>query len=90
MAPEQWSLYNDGSLGPAYSAGCDLNILPVWSNFTTGSSNVIVAVIDEGVSLEAMGDSIYQEILDVAGGKPTKAELLGHDELFGIGRFERF
>lgn len=52
MAPEQWSLYNDGSLGPAYSAGCDLNILPVWSNFTTGSSNVIVAVIDEGVQLD--------------------------------------
>ncbi len=48
------------------------------------------AVIDEGVSLEAMGDSIYHEILEVAGGKPTKAELLGHDELFGIGRFERF
>lgn len=48
------------------------------------------AVIDSGVSLEQMGDAIYQEILDVASGKPSKAELLGHDELFGIGRFERF
>jgi len=37
-----------------------------------------------------MGDKIYREILDIASGKPTKAELLGHDELFAIGRFERF
>ena len=48
------------------------------------------AVIDGEVSFEEMGDKIYREILDIASGKPTKAELLGHDELFAIGRFERF
>ena len=52
MASQQWSLYNDGSLGSAYSAGCDLNVQPVWENYTAGSPNVIVAVIDEGVQLD--------------------------------------
>jgi len=47
-------------------------------------------VIDGGLTLEEAADRIYREILDVASGKPSKAEILGHDELFGIGRFERY
>ena len=47
----QWDLYNDGSRGSAYSAGCDVNVIPVWSNYTAGSSNVIVAVEDNGVDM---------------------------------------
>ena len=49
---DQWALYNDGTLGSAYAAGCDVNVVPVWENYTGGSSNVIVAVIDEGVQLD--------------------------------------
>lgn len=37
-------------------------------------------------TLQQMGEEIYQEILDVASGKMTKAELLGHDEQFCITR----
>lgn len=51
-ASRQWSLYNDGSRGPAYDAGCDINVEPVWDNFTTGSPNVIVSVQDGGVQLD--------------------------------------
>ena len=29
----------------------DINVLPVWENYTTGSEDVIVAVVDEGVQL---------------------------------------
>ena len=47
----QWDLYNDGTRGSAYSAGCDVNVIPVWSNYTAGSSNVIVAVEDNGVDM---------------------------------------
>lgn len=51
-APQQWDLYNDGTLGRSYSAGCDINVVPVWENYTTGSPDVIVAVIDQGVQLD--------------------------------------
>lgn len=50
--PKQWNLYNDGSLGKYYQSGSDCNVLPVWQEFTTGSSNVLVAVIDEGIDPE--------------------------------------
>jgi Subtilisin-like serine proteases len=48
----QWALYNDGSLGSAYAAGCDINVVPVWEHYTAGSPNVIVAVLDGGVQLD--------------------------------------
>lgn len=47
-------------------------------------------VIDGACTLEEIGAHIYHEILKVAEGKATKAELLGHDELFGIGRYELY
>jgi altronate dehydratase large subunit len=37
------------------------------------------------LSLEQAGESIWQEILEVAEGKLTKAEILGHQE-FSINR----
>ena len=49
----QWSLYNDGSLTSSkrktqYVEGCDINVLPVWEQYTAGSKDVIVSVIDGG------------------------------------------
>lgn len=51
----QWPLYNDATqyLGndgsvKAMVAGCDINVIPAWEQ-ETGNSEVIVAVIDEGV-----------------------------------------
>lgn len=48
----QWNYYNDGTGGSSYTAGADINVFPVWQNFTGGSKDVIVAVIDSGVDLE--------------------------------------
>ena len=31
--------------------GFDINVIPVWNNYTVGSPNVIVSVVDEGVDL---------------------------------------
>lgn len=45
-------------------------------------------IIDGTITLEQAGNSIYQELLAIASGKPTKAEITGHDELFSIGRYE--
>ena len=47
----QWNLENDGSLGNAFKKGIDINVRPVWEEFTAGSSEVIVAVIDGGIDL---------------------------------------
>lgn len=40
--------------------------------------------------ISEVGQEIYQEILDVASGKQTKAESMGHGELFTIGRYETY
>ena len=48
----QWAIYNDGTLGNQYTKDCDINVIPVWDNYTAGSPNVIVAVIDGGVQLD--------------------------------------
>lgn len=47
-AGEQWHYFNEGDR-PAMVAGIDINVLPVWENYTVGHSDVVVAVIDGGV-----------------------------------------
>lgn len=43
---QQWGFSNSGT------PGADINCIPVWQEFTTGSPDVIVEVLDEGVDLE--------------------------------------
>lgn len=44
----QWHYHNDGSLGAKYKAGADINLPGAW-DYTTGSPDVVVAIIDGGV-----------------------------------------
>ena len=46
---KQWHYINDGSLNQSHKAGVDINVEPVWRNYTTGSDKVVVAVVDGGV-----------------------------------------
>ena len=46
---EQWHYYNRGLKSTDAADGCDINILPVWSNYKCGDENVIVAVVDGGI-----------------------------------------
>lgn len=48
MLPKQWHYYNNGSTYGTRS-GCDINVIPVWKNKSTGSSDVIVSVVDGGI-----------------------------------------
>ena len=48
---KQWGLFNDGSV-TASAAGCDINVLPVWNEFTTGSQDIVVGVVDGGVQAD--------------------------------------
>lgn len=48
----QWHYYNDGSLTSSHRSGADINVLQVWETYTTGSSDVIVAIVDGGIDYE--------------------------------------
>lgn len=48
----QWHLYNDGTRLNKFVAGMDLNVVPVWNEFTAGTNNVIVGVMDTGVQYD--------------------------------------
>jgi len=45
-------------------------------------------IIDGTLTLEQAGENLYHDLLAAASGRPTKAEITGHDELFSIGRYE--
>ena len=45
---KQWHYYTDGTINNSIE-GCDINVFPAWKNYTKGNSNIIVAVVDEGV-----------------------------------------
>lgn len=45
----QWHYINDGTLDKSHKAGADINVAPVWENYTTGNPDVIVGVVDGGV-----------------------------------------
>lgn len=47
--PNQWHYYNDGTLDKSHKAGADINVVPVWENYTTGNPDVIVAIVDGGI-----------------------------------------
>jgi altronate dehydratase large subunit len=38
------------------------------------------AILDGAETLQSLGERLFQEIIEVASGKPTKAEILGHRE----------
>ena len=50
--PQQWHYYNDGSLTDRHEPGADINVLPVWENYTTGDPEVIVGIVDGGIDYE--------------------------------------
>lgn len=45
---QQWGFLNRGADSDLI-AGCDIDVVPVWENFTGGSSDVIVSIIDGGI-----------------------------------------
>ena len=61
LLAKQWHYYNDGSVSPHAKKGADCNLKPVWEKYTTGKSNVIVAIVDGGIDVthEDLVDNLY-------------------------------
>lgn len=51
MLGDQWHYYNDGSRN-GMLAGSDINVVPVWERYTTGSPDVIVSIVDGGIQMD--------------------------------------
>lgn len=48
----QWHLYNSGTIVNGAVNGCDINVVPVWEQFTAGCQEVIVGVVDSGIQYD--------------------------------------
>lgn len=48
MVSKQWHYYNPGTES-GMESGCDVNVLPVWKDYTVGNASVIVSVVDGGI-----------------------------------------
>ena len=48
----QWHLNNNGAIVSGAVAGRDINVIPVWENYTAGSKEVIVGVVDSGIQYD--------------------------------------
>lgn len=47
----QWQYFNDGTMYNGFVKGCDINVVPVWENYTAGDSHVIVSIVDQGIQI---------------------------------------
>lgn len=67
----QWDYFNDGSMDGT-QLGCDVNVLPLWTDGKVGKPDVIVSIVDGGIDFrhedlaanmwhnpEVSGDSVY-------------------------------
>ncbi len=64
--PQQWHYYNDGETPKKGIAGADINVFPVWKEGTVGNSDIIVAVVDEGVDYlhEDLAANMWTSVLN--------------------------
>ena len=73
-----WGLCNYGQQ-MGFKEGMDINVLPVWENYTAGKNNVVVAVIDGGI---LPGHPDLDGVVDYANSYnfvSKKATITGHD-----------
>lgn len=68
MLEQQWHYYNNGKVSSSVS-GCDINVVPVWRNYSTYSKykgDIIVAIVDGGI------DYKHEDLIDNMWRNPDK------------------
>ena len=74
--PDQWGMNNVETENGKF----DINVTPVWANYTKGNPNVVVAVVDAGVDLKHedlqfnLADVHYNGVKDQEGNKVIDAD----------------
>ena len=82
---KQWSLHNDASLNKDFVIGADVNVFEAWK-VTTGTPNVIVAVLDHGVYVnhEDLVDAVYVNVAERDGASDVDDDGNGYvDDVYG-------
>ena len=61
MFSRQWDFFNPGTESGT-AKGCDINVVPVWKDYTAGIPDVIVSVVDGGIDYdhEDLAENIWQ------------------------------
>ncbi|MEH0155167.1 S8 family serine peptidase [Limibacter armeniacum] len=82
LLPDQWHYGNDGRVG---EADFDIDLLEAWQT-TSGSSNVIVSVVDQGVDVEHedLADNIWVNTAELNGKEGVDDDGNGYiDDYYG-------
>ena len=72
----QWHYYNPGTASGT-SEGSDINVFPVWRDYSPGADDVIVAVVDGGIDLT------HPDLVDNLWSDPDNANVHGHNFING-------
>lgn len=82
---DQWHYYNKGGTS-VFLAGADINVFPVWKNYTTGSEEVIVSVVDGGIDYnhEDLASNMWVNSQEFTGSRGIDDDGNGYkDDIYG-------
>lgn len=83
---DQWHYYNKGGTS-VFLTGADVNVFPVWKNYTVGSSDVIVSVVDGGIDYEHedLSSNMWINLAELNGNRSYDDDSNGYkDDVYGF------
>ena len=86
LFPEQWSLYNDGTIAPNAIAGADIAVKDAWT-LCAGHPDIVVAILDGGISYihSDLKDSMWKNMSEMDGTAGTDDDGNGYiDDKYGF------
>jgi serine protease len=82
---DQWHYHNPGG-SSVFLAGSDINVFPVWKNYTVGNDDVIVSVVDGGIDYEHedLASNMWINTAEYNGGRSADDDANGYrDDIYG-------
>lgn len=82
---DQWHYYNAGGTS-VFLLGADINVFPVWKDYTTGSDEVIVSIVDGGIDYnhEDLASNMWINTSEYNGSRSLDDDGNGYkDDIYG-------